>query len=78
LEDVLPKLSAMLRAGTAPDVAWLSPRYMTSLVEQKFLVPMDDVFKKLGDIPRRLVTPNKEGEIYDIPAAWHGIDSGIG
>ncbi len=69
LEQVLPKLSAMLRAGTAPDVAFLSPRYVPGLVEQKFLVELADVYKKLGDIPRKLITPNQEGKIYDIPAA---------
>jgi multiple sugar transport system substrate-binding protein len=73
LEDVLPKLSAMLRSGTAPDVAYLSPRYVPDLVEQKFLSPMADVYKKLGDIPRRLVTPNKENKIYDIPAATESM-----
>lgn len=69
LNDVLPKLSAMLRAGTAPDLAFSSPKYVTPLVDQGYLVPMDDVFKKLGDIPRKFVTTNSKNKIYDIPAA---------
>ncbi len=69
LEEVLPKLSAMLRAGTAPDVAFLSPRYVAGLVDQGFLVQLDDVYQHLGDIPRNFLTPTKDGKIYDIPAA---------
>ncbi|TCL70041.1 carbohydrate ABC transporter substrate-binding protein (CUT1 family) [Hydrogenispora ethanolica] len=69
LNDVLPKLSAMLRAGTAPDLAYSSPKFVPPLVDQGQLVTMDDVFKKLGDIPRKFVTVNSKGRIYDIPAA---------
>ncbi|HBR28720.1 MAG TPA: hypothetical protein DD789_04665 [Firmicutes bacterium] len=69
LNDVLPKLSAMLRAGTAPDVAFSSPKFVQPLVEQGYLAEMEDVFKKLGDIPEKFVTINSEGKIYDIPAS---------
>jgi multiple sugar transport system substrate-binding protein len=69
LNDVLPKLSAMLRAGTAPDLAYSSPKFVPPLVEQGQLVPLDDVFKKLGDIPKKFVTTNSKHKIYDIPAA---------
>ncbi|WP_020612380.1 ABC transporter substrate-binding protein [Sediminispirochaeta bajacaliforniensis] len=69
LEQVLPKLSAMLRAGTAPDVAFLSPRYIAGLVDEGYLAELDDVYKELGDIPQRFVTPTQDGKIYDIPAA---------
>lgn len=69
LNDVLPKLSAMLRAGTAPDVAYSSPKFVQPLVEQGYLVEMADVFEKLGDIPEKFVTINSEKKIYDIPAS---------
>jgi multiple sugar transport system substrate-binding protein len=69
LNDVLPKLSAMLRAGTAPDLAYSSPKFVPPLVDQGQLVPMDDVFKKLGDVPRKFVTGNSKKQIYDIPVA---------
>lgn len=69
LNDVLPKLSAMLRAGTAPDVAYSSPKFVQPLVEQGYLAEMEDVFRKIGDIPEKFVTINSEGKIYDIPAA---------
>lgn len=67
LEDVLPKLSAQLRAGTAPDVAFFSPRMVPGLVEQGFLVSLEDVFEELGDIPINRVTPIPGNKIYDIP-----------
>jgi multiple sugar transport system substrate-binding protein len=73
LEDVLPKLSAMLRAGTAPDLAFSSPRYVPALSDQGFLVQLDDVYKELGDIPRKFVTPTKTGKIYDIPASMESM-----
>lgn len=67
LEDVLPKLAAQLRAGTAPDIAFFSPRMVPGLVEQGFLLPLEDVFEDIGDIPRKFVTPNLDHKIYDIP-----------
>ncbi len=73
LEDVLPKLASMLRSGSAPDVAFFSPRYVPALVEQGYLVPLDDVYKKLGDIPRKFVAPNKTGRVYDIPASMESM-----
>ena len=67
LEDILPKLAAQLRAGTAPDVAFFSPRMVPGLVEQGFLVTLEDVFKDLGDISRDTVAPTLDHKIYDIP-----------
>ncbi|MTI61759.1 MAG: sugar ABC transporter substrate-binding protein [Firmicutes bacterium] len=69
LENLLPKLSAMLLAGTAPDVAFCSPMYVPPLVEQEFLEPLDYLFIDIGDIPKNMVTPNSENKIYDIPLA---------
>lgn len=67
VEEVLPKLAAQLRAGTAPDVAFFSPRLIPGLVEQGFLLPLEDVFEDIGDIPRKFVTPTLDHKIYDIP-----------
>jgi len=67
LQDVLPKLAAQLRAGTAPDVAFFSPRMVPGLVEQGFLLPLGDLFEDIGDIPRKFVTPTLDHKIYDIP-----------
>jgi len=67
LEDVLPKLAAQLRAGTAPDIAFFSPRMVPGLAEQGFLLPLEDLFEDIGDIPRKFVTPTLDHKIYDIP-----------
>jgi len=67
LQEVLPKLAAQLRAGTAPDVAFFSPRMVPGLVEQGFLLPLGDLFEDIGDIPRKFVTPTLDHKIYDIP-----------
>lgn len=69
LNDILPKLSAMLKAGTAPDLAFSSPKFVPPLVDQGYLAPMDDVFKKLGDISPNFVAANSKGKIFDVPAA---------
>lgn len=69
LEDLLPKLSMMLQAGTAPDVAFCSPDYVPPLVKQDNLANVEDLFKDIGDIPEKLVTPNAKNGIYDIPIA---------
>lgn len=66
-EDVLPKLIAWIRAGTAPDLAYFSPRMVPGLVEQGFLLPLEDIFKEIGDIPKSFVSPVEDGGIYEIP-----------
>jgi multiple sugar transport system substrate-binding protein len=73
LEDVLPKIAAQLRAGTAPDVAFFSPRYVAGLAEQGFLLTLEDVYESLGDVPRRFITPTMDGKIYDIPISTESM-----
>lgn len=73
LNTVLPKISAQLRGGTAPDVAFFSPRYVNDMVAQNALVPLDDVFAQIGDITRNLVVPTVDGKVYDIPACTESI-----
>lgn len=67
LNTLLPKLAAQLRAGTSPDVAFFSPRYVNDLVEQGALVELGDLFKAIGDIPETLLVPTTDGKIYEIP-----------
>jgi len=64
---MLTKVSAQLRAGTAPDVAFFTPRYVAQLAEQGFLLPLDDLFEDIGDINRKYVTSTLDGKIYNIP-----------
>jgi len=73
LGDILPKLAAMINAGTAPDVAYFSPRYVTSLAAQGSLLKLDDLFAEMGDIPKKFVTPSKDGAVYDIPASMESM-----
>jgi multiple sugar transport system substrate-binding protein len=73
LNTLLPKLSAQLRAGTSPDVAFFSPRYVNDLVVQNALVELGDVFQEIGDLPEKLLVPTPDGKIYDIPAVTESI-----
>jgi len=66
IDDLLPKLATQLKAGTAPDVAFFSPRYVAGLAAQGFLLPLGDLFEDIGDISREFVTSVSDGEIYDI------------
>lgn len=66
IDDLLPKLATQLKAGTAPDVAFFSPRYVAGLVGQGFLLPLGDLFEDIGDINRKFVTKVSDGKIYDI------------
>ncbi len=67
-DDLLPRLPALVRSGTAPDVAFFGPRYVAGLAAQGLLLPLDDLFAELGDIPKSFVAPSPDGRIYDIPA----------
>ena len=67
-DDLLPRLPALVRSGTAPDVAFFGPRYVAGLAAQGLLAPLDDLFAQIGDIPKRFVAPTHDGRIYDIPA----------
>jgi multiple sugar transport system substrate-binding protein len=73
LGDILPKLSAMIKAGNAPDIAFLSPRYVPALSDQKSILELEDLLATLGDIPRNLVTPTSDGKAYDIPAVTESM-----
>lgn len=67
INDLLPKLSIMIKARTAPDVVFCSPRYVAGLVKQKMLLPLNDVWKNIGDINPRFITLREKGNMYDIP-----------
>lgn len=67
LSDILAKISAMAMAGTAPDIAFFSPRYIAAMVEEGHLLELTDLFNEIGDIPASYVTPTGSDAIYDIP-----------
>ncbi|MDI3530609.1 MAG: multiple sugar transport system substrate-binding protein [Candidatus Atribacteria bacterium] len=66
-DDLLPMLPSMVKAGTAPDIAFFGPRYVAGLAAQGLLLPLDDLFEEIGDIPRNLISPTEDERIYDIP-----------
>lgn len=68
INDLLPKLSVMIKARTAPDVVFCSPRYVAGLVGQDMLLPLNDVWENIGDInPRFITLRDDKGYMYDIP-----------
>lgn len=73
LSDILAKISAMAMAGTAPDIAFFSPRYIAAMVEEGHLLELTDLFNEIGDIPASYVTPTGSDAIYDIPCVMDSI-----
>ncbi len=73
LSDILAKISAMAIAGTTPDFAFFSPRYVAAMVEGGYLEELTDLYKEIGDIPASFVTPTSSEAIYDIPCVMDSI-----
>jgi N,N'-diacetylchitobiose transport system substrate-binding protein len=44
-----PKLTTSIAAGTPPDIAQMMPHIYISMVKRGLLVPLDDVYKALGE-----------------------------